>query len=170
MQEDTQKTKESTSQSGAVIYHDESPQKKRRWPIFAAISIVIIIICVAVIALLQKPKEKETNTINADRSITYTYEESSFAEAYGNLLSAAVESYKVGGNKNGVKVEGRGHYPTQEQVKNKEWTQKNLKLNDDVVNLIEKGTLSYTASGCEQEKCTVYVIKAGDKEVTKNLN
>lgn len=169
MQEETPNTERSTPHSDAVIYQGETKNKKRRWPIFAATSIGVIIIGVTAMILLQKPKQ-EAPKINADRSITYTYEESSSAQAYGNLLSAALESYKVGGNKNGIKVEGRGHYPTDEQVKNKEWSRANLKLNDDVVNLIEKGTLSYTASDCEQEKCTAYVIKAGDKEVTKNLN
>lgn len=141
------------------------------------LSTIVIVLIVSLLLVggiiflvLRNKKTPEPPVNNAQKSISYNYEESSSTEAYGYFLSATLESYKVGGNKNGIDVEGRGHYPTTEQVKNKEWARDNLKLDDGILRLIENESLVYTANGCEAEKCTTYTITVDGVEIAQNLN
>lgn len=153
------------------VVHGSNKKTRKFKKLYLLIPVAtLVLIGAGVFFATQKKEASKPTTENAERSISYTFEESASTEAYGNLLSATLESYKIGGNKNGVKVDARGHYPTEAQLKNKEWTKQNLKLNEGISRLLEQGKLVYLPDNCEQEKCTTYTIKADGVEVAKNLN
>ena len=164
-----QETDNSKNRNQVVHGSNKKTRKFKKAYLLIAV-VILVIIGVGVFYLTQKKEAEGSKTTNAEKSISYSFEESASAEAYGNLLSATLESFKIGGNANGIKVEARGHYPTEDQIKNRDWAAKNLKLNEGITRLIEQGKLTYLPEGCEQEKCISYTIKAGGVEVAKNLN
>lgn len=165
-----QESDNSRNNNQVVHGSNKKSQKIKKLYLILILAVATTLIGVTVFFTTRKKESPKPTTENAERSISYTYEESASTEAYGNFLSATLESYKIGGNKNGINVEAHGHYPTEAQVKNKEWAAQNLKLDEGINRLIEQGKLVYTATNCEQEKCTAYTIKADGVEVAKNLN
>jgi len=103
-----------------------------------------------------EPKTQLTKMKYAD-SITPT--------AYGNFLANALNSFYKGGSTNGKKIKAHHYYPTTNDLKNKNWTKKNLPLGTKVEKLITNSKLVYKPEGCRQDKpsgpknaCTSYKI------------
>jgi len=93
------------------------------------------------------------------------YVDSITPAAYGNFLANALNSFYKGGSTNGKKIKAHHYYPTTNDLKNKNWTKKNLPLGTKVEKLITNSKLVYKPEGCRQDKpsgpknaCTSYKI------------
>lgn len=97
--------------------------------------------------------------------------------AFGNFLALSLETYWAGGNTNGTNIEGHKYYPSTADVKNVEWAKKNLKIPDQIIDSLQKDTITYVPEGCdadkpsgEQNKCTSFTLKSDNKTIAKSNN
>lgn len=139
--------------------------KKKFFIIGSLLLVALVLIGILVTVLVHK--KSDSNDQVAVKPIQY--EETITPNAYGNFLAVAVKSFYFGGNTNGVDIPTHNYYPSTADLKDREWTKKNMQLDDRMHELITSGEVVYEPKGCnadqpsgEQNKCSDFVVKSGD--------
>ena len=90
------------------------------------------------------------------------------------MVKILLEFYKTGGNANGIDIPAHSYYPSTADIKNVDWSKKNMNIEDDTHKLISTGKIVYETKGCktdqpssDKNKCSGYILSVDDKKVAE---
>lgn len=165
-----QRDSQNSTGSNNSIIGNKKPRKPFNPRLLLPIGGVIILLLGLLIGILiGKSSNSGDSNDNTNQIPEITYEETVTPNAYGEFLSVALKGFYLGGNTNGVSIPTHNYYPSTADLKDREWTKKNMQLDDRMHELITSGEVVYEPKGCnadqpsgEQNKCSDFVVKSGD--------
>ncbi len=127
----------------------------------------------------NEPKLETQTTIADSQDSQDPQIEGIMNSSTAKTIQAAAEAFYAGGSSGSVQQSENSYFPSQADIKNEEWTTKNLDLSSSTKSAIAKGSVVYKAEGCDNTKpsskinaCKGFTItfkgSSGEAEELKN--
>lgn len=145
--------------------------------------VVLLMVLVAALVVVatrssdKKPASQDkssdsSNTSQEDKAIPI--KDTTTLTSQGAMIKGVLSVFKVGGTFNDKKIEGKGYYPSQADMKDGAWLKQNMNIDDSTHALLQSGEVAYESKGCDASKpsstenaCSGYVIKVNGKVVAE---
>lgn len=154
---------------------------EKRKKLVLLLVVLVVAAATATLITIRSSDEKPTSQNKAGDSSNTSQEDeatpikdTTTLTSQGTMIEMVLSVFKVGGTFNDKKIEGKGYYPSNVDMKDAVWLKQNMNIDDSTHAFLQSGEIVYESKGCDANKpsstgnaCSGYVIKVNGKVVAE---